>query len=91
MNRRSSATTAFLGATLVGVAGGLLLARQHDRAHRHDLFSGRVYRRFAALGWLAAEDDPENLPLLHDYLAWEPVPSLRQRAERIVAALEGVA
>jgi hypothetical protein len=88
MSRRSSVTTAFVGAALVGVAGGWLLARRHDRSHRHNLFSGRVYQRFAALGWLASESDPERLPLLSDYLAWEPVPALRQRARRIVAALE---
>ena len=85
---RSSATTAFVSAALVGVAGGWLLARRHDRSHRHDLFASRAYRRFAALGWIAADDDLENVPLLLDYLAWEPVPALRDRARRIVAALE---
>lgn len=88
MSRRSSVATAFVGAALLGAAGGWLLARQHDLAHRHDLFSARAYRRFAALGWLASEADPEHLPLLHDYLAWEPVPALQHRARRIVATLE---
>jgi len=88
MSRRPSVTTVFVGAALAGVAGGWLLARRHDRTHRHNLFSDRAYRRFAALGWIAAEDDPEQLPLLTDYLAWEPVPALRQRARRIIATLE---
>ena len=91
MSRRSSVTTAFVGAALVGVAGGWLLARRHDRSHRHNLFSARAYRRYAALGWLASENDPEQLPLLNDYLAWEPIPALQQRARRIVAVLERTA
>jgi hypothetical protein len=89
MNRRSSGTVAFLGAALLGVAGGWMLARRHDRAHRHDLFSAVAYRRLAALGWIASEGDVERLPLLQDYVAWEPVAALRQRARGIIAALEG--
>lgn len=86
MRQRYSARTAFAGAALLGLVGGWWLARRHDRAHRNDLFSPRAYRRFAALGWLASEGDPESLPLLLDYLAWEPLPALRARAERIVAS-----
>ena len=88
---RLSPTTAFIGAALAGIAGGILLARRHDHAHRGDLFSPRAYRRFAALGWIAAEGDLEHVPLLHDYLAWEPLPALRQRARSIVTALEASA
>jgi hypothetical protein len=88
MTRRSSATTAFAGAALLGVAGGWLLARRHDKSHRHDLFSPRAYCRFAALGWIASLADIEQIGLLHDYLAWEPVPALRQRAFSIITALE---
>lgn len=91
MTRRSSGTTAFIGAALVGVAGGWLLARRHDWSHRADLFSRSPWCRFAALGWLAAEADPEQAPLLRDYLAWEPVPLLRSRARRVIAVLEGSA
>jgi hypothetical protein len=91
MMRRSSATTVVVGAALVGVAGGWLLARRHDRLHRLDLFSARAYRRLAALGWIAAEDDPERLPLLQDYLAWEPILALRERARRIMTALGAAA
>jgi hypothetical protein len=87
MNRRPSVVSAFVGAALVGIAGGWWLARQHDRGHRRDLFSARPYRRFAALGWIASHDDPATLPLLRDYLAWEPIPALRNRARRIASAL----
>lgn len=87
MNRRPSATTAFVGAAFVGIAGGWWLARQHDRGHRRELFSSRPYRRLAALGWIASNDDPESLPLLRDYVAWEPIPALRSRARRVAATL----
>lgn len=91
MTRRSSGTTAFVGAALVGVAGGWLLARRHDRSHRRDLFSSQPLSRFAALGWIAAEADPEQAPLLRDYLAWERLPVLRRRARSVIAVLEGSA
>ncbi|HEY3933999.1 MAG TPA: hypothetical protein VGL65_05215 [Gemmatimonadales bacterium] len=87
MNRRPSAAALFTGAALLGTAGGWLLARRHDRSHRHDLFSSRIYQRFAALGWIEREGDLENVPLLRDYLAWEPAPALRQRARRVIAVL----
>jgi hypothetical protein len=87
MNQVSSRTTAFLGAAAVGLAGGWLLARRHDRGHRADLFASEPYRRLAALGWIATHDDPADLLLLRDYLAWEPLPALRGRARRIAATL----
>jgi uncharacterized protein (TIGR03382 family) len=89
MTGRSSVTPAFISAALVGAAGGWLLARRHDRTHRHDLFSPRAYRRFAALGWIATEADAGSVAVLHDYVAWETQPALRRRGLRIIAALEG--
>ena len=87
MSRGTSAAV-FAGAALVGLAGGWLLSRRYDRSHRRNLFSGHVHRRFAALGWIASEDDAESLPILHDYVAWERVPALQQRARRIIRELE---
>jgi hypothetical protein len=89
MSRRPAAQ-AFAGAALVGLVGGWLMARRHDRAHRHDLFSPRAYRRFAALGWLASEGDADQVPILLDYLTWEPVPALRARARQVIASLGAV-
>lgn len=88
MSRRPSATTAFVSAALVGATVGWWYARRHDRVHQRDLFSPRRHRRFAALGWLASHGDPGSLGLLHDYLAWETVPVLRDRARRLATTLE---
>lgn len=88
MSRGPSGSTLFVGAALLGLAGGWLLAQRHDRIHSEDLFADAAWKRFAALGWLEREADPESLPLLQDYLAWERTPTLRQRARRLVNALE---
>jgi hypothetical protein len=87
MSRGPSGTTLFAGAALLGLAGGWLLAQRHDRIHSGDLFADAAWKRFAALGWLEREADPESLPLLQDYLAWEESPALRARADRLVTAL----
>ncbi|MGH7523144.1 MAG: hypothetical protein ACREK8_02445 [Gemmatimonadales bacterium] len=87
MSHAPSRTGAFIGAALIGLAAGWLLARGHDRGHRADLFAPEPYRRLAALGWIATHDDPADVLLLRDYLAWEPVPALRGRARRIAATL----
>jgi len=88
MSRSPSGVTLFAGAALLGLAGGWLLAQRHDRIHASNLFADAAWKRFAALGWLEREGDPESLPLLHDYLAWEQTPTLRHRARRLVHALE---
>ncbi len=87
MSRGPSGTTLFAGAALLGLAGGWLLAHRHDRIHAEALFAAAAWKRFAALGWLEREADPESLPLLQDYLAWERSPALRARAGRLVTAL----
>ena len=91
MSRRATVTTAFAGATLVGLATGWFLAQRHDRAHRHELFARSAWRRFAALGYLEDAGDGDDVPLLRDYLAWEPKPALQARARRVLAALEAAA
>lgn len=88
MSRSPSGVTLFAGAALLGLAGGWLLAQRHDRLHAGDLFADAAWKRFAALGWLEREADPEALPLLQDYLAWERTPTLRHRARRLMHALE---
>jgi hypothetical protein len=91
MNRRPPAAAIFAGAAILGVAGGWLLAGGYDRSHRHDLFSTRMHRRFAALGWIERRGDLEHVPLLRDYLAWERNPALKQRAQRVIDALAATA
>ena len=75
-------------ATAAGLALGWLIAQQHIRRHREDLFSPRPMRRFAALGHLAAREGVETVRLLRDYLEWESQPMLRRRAEGILRRLE---
>ena len=89
MSRRdSTAIATFAGAALVGVVGGLWLARSVDRTQRDALFSKNTLRRHAALGFLEREGDAESIGLLRDYLAWETQPALRSRGGRILASLE---
>ncbi len=80
------------GAVLLGMfAGGVLgwmAAQGYVGRHREDLFSPRPLRRLAALGNLAAPHSVETVRLLRDYLAWEPHPVLRRRADRIVRRME---
>ena len=80
-----------IGATAVGLAGGWLLAQRHNRVHRAELFASSAWRRVAALGWLERHGDAESLPLLRDYVAWEPQPALRTRARRVIGWLESTA
>lgn len=77
----------FAGAATVGAVAGWLLARRWDSSHRRELFSPRAHRRMAALGWLESELDPATLPLVQDYLAWEPKPALQARGRRLAATL----
>lgn len=76
---------------IVGAIGalGALLVRDQISRHRRDLFSPHPLRRLAALGFLAGLDPSVDVArLLHDYVAWEPRPLLRRRAEQILARME---
>lgn len=75
-------------AAAVGVATGWVLAQRYLERHRAALFSPKLRRRHAALGYLVGHPDPETLRLLRDYLAWEQHPVLRRRAKRVVRELE---
>lgn len=77
----------FVAATLVGMAGGWLLARTHDWVQRKDLFGRQPWQRFAALGWLEREGDPAAIAVLQDYIDWEHLPALRARGRRVIASL----
>lgn len=88
MSRPARVVGTVVGATLLGLAGGLALSRQRHHANRQELFDPRAWRRLAALGWIERHGDAGALPLLRDYLAWEPRPTLAARAARVVRALE---
>ena len=91
MSRRHGSATivaTVLGAALVGMAGGVLLSRGRQNLNRHELFDRRPWRRLAALGWLERSGDRSVVPVLRDYLSWEPQPLLAARARRLLHALE---
>lgn len=85
---RRSRTMLFLGAAVVGVATGWVLAGRHIRKHRTALFSPRPLQRLSALAALAAEPSIANVRLLRDYLAWESRPLLRRRAGALLRRME---
>jgi hypothetical protein len=85
---RRSRTMLFLGAAVVGVAAGWMLAGRHIRKHRTALFSPRPLQRLSALAALAAEPSIANVRLLRDYLAWEPRALLRRRAKALLVRME---
>jgi len=72
----------------LGVTAGWWLAQGYLARHREALFSARLRRRHAALGYLAGHPSPATLRLLADYLAWERHPALRGRARRVVREVE---
>jgi hypothetical protein len=67
---------------------GVLLARDQMARNQSELFSPHPLRRLAALGYLRAHPDVDNVLLLRDYLAWEERTVLRKRATAILAAME---
>lgn len=79
---------AFSAAVLVGLVAGWYLAGRHVERHKEALFSASRLRRLAALSYLAGRGQPETVGLLRDYIAWEPLRPLRNRAIRLVRRLE---
>ena len=78
---------AVLGAAVLSVVG-LLFARDQVTRHRNDLFSPHPLRRLAALAYLRAHPDINNVLRLRDFLAWEERPMLRKRAASILQGME---
>jgi len=79
---------AFVLSAAAGITAGWLLAQRYLDRHRAALFSPRLRRRHAALGYLAGRPGPETVRLLRDYLAWERHPVLRRRARRVARELD---
>jgi hypothetical protein len=75
-------------AATAGLAAGWALSHRYMRQHKAALFSPKLRRRHAALGYLAGRPYPETVRLLRDYLAWERHPALRRRAARLARELE---
>jgi hypothetical protein len=79
---------------MIGLAGGLLLgvalAAGYQRRHAQGLFSARARRRWAALGQLAVDGTVDSLPLVREYVAWEPHPRLRRRGEALLRQLQSL-
>ena len=71
-----------------GLAAGWMLGHRYLGRHQAALFSSRLRRRHAALGFLAGRPAAGTLSVLRDYLAWERHPVLLRRAARVVRRLE---
>jgi hypothetical protein len=78
-----------LGIGAVAVLGTLLLRDQIAR-HKRDLFSAHPLRRLAALSFLASSKEAtiDAVQLLRDFVAIEPRPMLRRRAQKILLRME---
>ena len=81
------AVLSVLGLAAIGGIG-VLLARDQMARHQSELFSPHPLRRLAALGYLKAHPDVDNVLLLRDYVAWEERPALQKRATAILSAME---
>jgi hypothetical protein len=82
-------TQAVIAAAFLGgvVAGAIVWSTQIHRSRR-ELFSGRRWRRLAALGYLAGRPGHDTVRLLTDYVRWEQHPSLRKRGERLLRQMQ---
>jgi hypothetical protein len=82
----------YAGWMLFGLAAGALAGvavwSREMRMARRDLFSHRALKRLAALGYVGAQPSVEHARLLRDYVAWEPRPALRRRADVLLRRME---
>jgi hypothetical protein len=79
-NTQVAIAAGFLGGL---VAGAIVWSAQIHRSRR-ELFSGRPWRRLAALGYLAGRPGHDTVRLLTDYVRWEQHGPLRKRGERLL-------
>lgn len=89
MSRRWRAVLiAMMAAGAAGAAAALLVRDQVTR-HQQRLFSPRRFQRLAALGHFAQREASINdLNVLRDYAAREPIHALRKRAHGIIRRME---
>ncbi len=90
-SKRIVRTTAFAVLAVAAVAAvGVLLVRDQISRSKRDLFSPHPLRRLAALEYLGSvAASVDTVLLLRDFLAWEPRPLLRKRAQAVLLRLEG--
>jgi hypothetical protein len=93
VNERLGRTLKTAGITVLalGAVAGVaaFLVRGQISRHRRDLFSPHALRRLAALGYMAGEHaSVDHIMLLRDFIAWEPRPLLKGRAQAIVRRME---
>lgn len=80
-----------IAAAAAGVAGAAVafLVRDQVSRHQRELFSARRLQRLAALSHFAQRPASINdLNVLRDYIAGEPVHALRKRALTIIQRME---
>jgi hypothetical protein len=82
-------TQVAIAAALLGgfVAGAIVWSTQIHRSRR-ELFSGRPWRRLAALGYLAGRPGHDTVRLLTDYVRWEQHKPLRRRGQRLLKQMQ---
>ena len=85
--RREHLSWALVG-VLAGALAGIALWSREMRTARRDLFSRRALKRLAALGYVGAQPSVEHARLLRYYVAWEPRPALRRRADVLLRRME---
>ena len=85
-SRRGVGPFVFAGFAAGVVAGALVWRQQQNSAH-DQLFSPSTVQRAAAIGCIARTPSVENARLLRDYIRWERRPTLRRRADRVLASL----
>ena len=87
-NRWRTVMIAVLAAGAAGAAAIFLVRDQVSRQQR-DLFRPRRLQRLAALGHFAQREASINdINVLRDYVAGEPVHALRKRANAIIQRME---
>jgi len=79
---------AVLAAAAAGAVAVWVIRDQLQR-HSRDLFSPSIFRRLAALGYMAKADATvDHINLMKDFVAWESREALRRRAQAIVERME---
>lgn len=64
-----------------GLAAGWLFWSRLQHGTRRNLFHAQPFRRFTALGHVAATPSLSNARLLGEYVKWEKRPELRRKGE----------